>query len=381
MKRVLHVVPAYLPATDWGGPVFSTSAICRAAVDHGYDVYVLTTDSANPSSGERLVDKSGTDVISSNYRICYARKSFGNSGSLEMILRLPFRVWHADLVHISMTYSFPTLPTLLLCFVLRRPVIWSPRGAVQARIDWDLAPRKRMKKVFELLIRKLLPADSIIHVTASTEKMATSRSFKDARFEVVPNSVDVPGLRSRGWRPNHKLRLLFLSRLHEKKGLELLLHALVNLESHIELVVAGSGAPSYEQHIKGLTKDLDIANRVRFVGSISGDTKIKAFSSTDLFVLPSFSENFGIVVAEALANGLPVITTTRTPWVEVEEHRCGSIIEPVQSSLESAIRKIDQMTVAELEEMGLRGRQWILSEFSPKTVDSKMMALYEQMLS
>lgn len=372
------MVPAYLPATDWGGPVFSTSAICRAAVDHGFDVYVLTTDSANPSSGERLANKSGTVVISSTYRICYARKSFGNSGSFEMILRLPFCIWNADLVHISMTYSFPTLPTLLLCLILRRPVIWSPRGAVQARMDWELAPRRRMKKIFELFIRSLLPANSIVHVTASNERVATSRSFKNAKFKVVPNSVDVPELQPREWRPDHKLRLLFLSRLHEKKGLEILLRSVANLESHIELVVAGAGTPSYEQHLRELTKDLGISNRVRFVGSISGDAKSEAFFSADFFVLPSFSENFGIVVAEALASGLPVITTTGTPWMEVKNQGCGYIIEAEQSSLEFAIRQVERLSVDELEKMGLRGRAWVSSEFSAAAVGSRMMAIYDQ---
>ena len=106
------------------------------------------------------------------------------------------------------------------------------------------------------------------------------------------------------------------------------------------------------------------------------DDKIEAYSSSDLFILPTYSENFGIVIAEALASCLPVITTTGTPWSEIKTHECGEYIEPNVDDLLSALRKWMAFTPEERKEAGLRGKRLIQNSYSLNSVASSFHKLY-----
>lgn len=381
MARILHVLPAFLPATAWGGPVVSTAALCRAAAGGGHEVAVLTTDAAAPDGPARLTPGAIAAAAPEGYSVVHARRAFGRSGSWEMLARLPGMVARADLVHLSMSYSFPTLPTLLLCRLLGRPVVWSPRGAIQATEDWPGAPRRRLKTAFEAVARRLLPRRAVLHVTSDAEARATARRIPGVEVAVIANAVAVPPAPpARAFRPGGALRLLFLGRLHPKKGVEALLDALAGLPGHVTLAIAGQGAPAYEATLAARAARLGLDGRVRFLGQCDGAAKLRALAEADAFVLPTQSENFGIAIAEALAAGLPVITTTAAPWAGLATQGCGWWIAPEPAELPIALRDLDARPGEILAEMGRRGHAWMAAAFSEPAVGAQVLDLYTRVL-
>jgi glycosyltransferase involved in cell wall biosynthesis len=203
---------------------------------------------------------------------------------------------------------------------------------------------------------------------------------------IVPNGIDVPKPfngshvseppASRG--DARPYRLLYLGRLHPIKGIELLLEAWNGLQvrhPRWELVVAGGGASAYVASLRKLAKSLRL-ERLHFFGPVFGERKSQLYHASDIFVLPTKSENFGMAVAEALGHGLPVITTRRAPWTGLVDHRCGWWVERTHEDLSAAMEDGMQLADAVRMEMGHRGRQWMLEEFDWDVIGSRMEAVY-----
>lgn len=378
---ILHVIPNFYPATKWGGPVFSTKAICDGVASfEGVEIKVITTDAAGPDLNDTLPLKDRTIIMPEGYKATYFKRVLASSISPSLMAALPKAIRAADIVHLTSAYSSPVLPTLALAKIIGRPVVWSPRGAIQATDQWADAPRKMLKRIFEAIARQIAPADMVLHVTAQSEAEATERRMPGLCLAIIPNSVSLPPLvvtSEREWRPQGRLRLLFLSRVHKKKGLEVLLDSLTQLPPYVELDIYGTGEQDYIAELKSKVRGLGLAERVRFKGHVDGDNKTAAFRNADLFVLPSYSENFGIVVAEALAHGVPTLTTYSTPWGRLAEQGCGDCIPLDERALMVAIEKLAQ---ADLKAMGLRGRAWMEEEFSQEKTGIAMLKLYLEMV-
>ncbi|MEN8677469.1 MAG: glycosyltransferase [Alteriqipengyuania sp.] len=375
--KILHVVPSFFPATRWGGPIFSTLALCDwAAAQPGIEVRVQTTDAAGPGRGERIEPPERVRTMPAGYSVVYHRRIAGHAIAPGLLLALPRAILRADLVHLTATYSFPTLPTLALARLLRRPVVWSPRGAIQAAHEWRDAPRQGVKRLFERVARRIAPKNTVLTVTAESEAQATAARMPGMRVDIVPNSVEPPAktaLVDRHWRPDGRLRLIFLGRVHEKKGIDLLIEAMSRLGPEVELDVYGSGADDYLATLNALVARFGLESRVRFHGHIDGADKSRAFHDADLFVLPSHSENFGIAIAEALAHGVPVVTTRNTPWGALDRTGCGRCIELDTGSLVAAIAELAE---SDLTAMGRAGRAWMNRDFSPDAVNRRLLELY-----
>jgi glycosyltransferase involved in cell wall biosynthesis len=178
------------------------------------------------------------------------------------------------------------------------------------------------------------------------------------------------------------MRVLFLSRLHPAKGLELLLRVWARIEAThpaAALEVVGPDEGGHGMEMEKLARDLRLRS-VRFLGPLVGDAKQQAFARADLYVLPTHSENFGLTVAEALAAGSPVICTKGAPWSGLETHRCGWWIDRTEESLFRAIDAAHRLPAHVLTEMGARGREWVIREFSWTEVARRMNALYAWLL-
>lgn len=374
--KVLHVAPSFWPATAWGGPVFSTKALCDGLAARGdVTLQVLCTDSTGPGRRDRLRLSANPDRFPAGYDVRYAAKRLGRDvapGLLAPMIRL--MRW-ADLVHLTGTYSFPTLPTLVAVRALGRPLVWSPRGALQATNEWAAAT-SRKKRLFEALCRRLLPRHTTLHLTTQEEARLTAQTLPDVAGAVIPNSVAVPpALLARSPRRDGPVRLIFLSRLHEKKGLDLVIHALPALPFAATLDIYGEGTPGYVAQLTALVTKLGIRDQVRFHGHVEGAAKEAAFAQADLFVLPSHSENFGNVIAEALARAVPVLISTACPWPEVGPRGCGWQIPPTSEAVTEALIALSD---ANLPDMGARGREWMKDSFSPTSVAEQMAHLYDQ---
>ena len=179
-----------------------------------------------------------------------------------------------------------------------------------------------------------------------------------------------------------KKKILFLSRIHVKKGINFLIESIALLKNDLKdyvINIAGEGDENYINELKQLTIQLGIANYIHFIGGVYGELKWKLFKEADLFILPTYSENFGIAIAEALACGTPVITTQGTPWKELESYQCGWWIPIGTTAIIEALKHFLQCTESDLEKMGRSGRKLIEEKYSSKNMAINMIEVYRKM--
>lgn len=374
--KVLHVSPSFYPAHVYGGPVQSVYHLCRNLPQHGCEVRILTTN-ANGSDGILDIETGRESEISRAVSIVYCKRLLRHSVSAELVRMLPSRVRWADVVHLTGVYSFPTWPTFLTCKVFGKPLVWSPRGALQR---WSGSTRLGQKAMWERVCRATAPRTLMLHVTSAEEGRESQLPFPQCPAVVVQNGVEMPPVVEHVHDPR-ELRLLYLGRLHPKKGIERLLQALALLQRahgrRCSLTIAGSGETGYVRSISDQVAGLRLVERVRFVGEAVGQAKRELLLSSDVLVLPSHTENFGQVVVEALAYGLPVIASTSTPWRELVERGCGLWVDNEPNTL---ARTIDAISRMPLRQMGARGRKWMESEFSWERRGREMADLYSSLI-
>ena len=378
--NILHISPYYYPATYWGGPVFSVHALNSViAKQADVSLHVLTTDSAGPHVSDRTESSSVGDL---GYRVTYCRRVIGLYTSIELLKRLPHEMRKSDIIHLTSTHTFATIPALILARKYNMPVVWSPRGAILEACVWKGARKRKLKQLWEWFCNQLIaPGTVALHVTTETEKRISSKRISRAEPAIIPNGVDsLPDFPIREWMPDGVLRVMFLGRLSPVKGLENLIDAiaLLNKALSVRLSIYGSGDEDYGSSLMKRASSLNLLDdSIFFCGHIRGEEKKHAFLHADVCIIPSHSENFSMVAAEALGHGTPVITSIHTPWQEVEEKDCGLWVD---NSPESLARAIGSMASRDLENMGENGWQWMQESFSWDTIGKNMLRLYSKML-
>jgi glycosyltransferase involved in cell wall biosynthesis len=375
--RVLHISPFFAPAWVYGGLPEAAYQFARHLADAGAVVRVLTTDANGP--GTRL-DPAAFAAYShgERFEVRYCARVACQSVSIELLGALVEQVRWADVIHLHAAYSFPTIPTMLAARTLKRQVVWTPHGALQR---WSGSRRVGLKSLWEKVCIAAGQREMVIHLTSASEAAETRARFPGAIIGTIPNGVEIPKTFKREPR-GALLRLGFVGRLDPKKGIENLLAACRILKDRnapaFSLAIAGAGSSEYEAKLRREIDRVELADRVAMLGDIRGDEKRRMLERTDVLVAPSFTENFAIVVAEALAHGAAVIASTGTPWKEVEQVGCGLWVDNDPASLADAIAKISAMPTAE---MGERGRRWMATDFSWQKSASEMMTLYKSLLA
>jgi len=372
--RILHIVPTFYPATYFGGTIQSVYGLCNELSRNAdLQVRVLTTDSSGPGTKDRLYVGAVPERMPLGYDVYYCAKTSGKEFSWELLRRLGPMVQWADVIHLTGVYSFTTIPTLFLARLFGKPVVWSPRGALQR---WPGSRRVWLKALWDRLCRVVVAGRTVLHVTSKEEGEESASKLPGLKTAVIPNGVDIPALVPR-MSSGGQLRLLFVGRLDPKKGVENLIEACRMVQGRLNrgwsLVIAGSGRSSYESSLKACAVEKGVAGQVRFVGHVGNQQKTVLVAEADILVLPSFTENFGLVVAEALAHGVPVIASTHTPWKRVEEMQCGLWVD---NDSETLAKALERMAIMPLAEMGARGREWMSREFSWPAVARAMLEYY-----
>lgn len=260
------------------------------------------------------------------------------------------------------------------------PRIVSPRGMLE---PWALNHKKWKKRLaWHLYQRKNLQVVAGLHATADQEGKNLRGLGLESPLIIAPNGVNLPEIKRWEYGAESQVKTaLFLSRIHPIKGLPILLKAWESIRPQgWKMRIVG---PDEEGHLKELKKQVDAAGLSRewcFEGPLEGAAKFQAMVEADLFILPSYSENFGIVVAEALATQTPVITTTGTPWEGLLKNECGWWVEPkvgpLAEALEKALRKSDQ----ERSDMGRRGQDWVKKDFAWPAIAKKVEAFYQEVI-
>jgi glycosyltransferase involved in cell wall biosynthesis len=374
--RVLHVVPSFYPAVGYGGPIYSLLHLCLNLKAVGCDVNVLTTDAHGKI---RLTSNQQRDPMLSPLNVQFCPRVGKGSIAPQLAKSLSREIRRADVVHLTAVYNFPTLPTLFLARRYSKPLVWSPRGTLQR---WAGSRRVHAKNCWDAACRRVLPRRAALHVTSQQEASESASRLNNLPAWVIPNGIDIPN-----WPPpppnNGVLRLLFLGRLDPKKGIENLIRAtalLLNgeIRCNWRLTIAGGGDPKYVAQLRSLASEASITRSIEFCGQIEGEEKYRAYTNADIVIVPSYTENFGVVVAEALAHARAVIASRGTPWREIEDRGCGVWVENDPASLAAAI---EQLAARDRAAMGQRGREWMQESFSWRERARSMLSLYEHLLA
>jgi glycosyltransferase involved in cell wall biosynthesis len=255
-------------------------------------------------------------------------------------------------------------------------VILSPHGMLE---PWILAQNPLKKKLGLFLYqKKAIQRALCLHATAQMEAdNIRALSFKTPIY-IIPNGIDLQDVKELKEYYGTK-KMVFLSRIHPKKGIELLLEAWRNCNTDgWTLEIAGNGDENYIEKLIQSAQDFE---NVNFVGAKYGEDKWDFLRSADVMVLPTHSENFGIVIAEALAVGVPVITTQGTPWEDLETYNCGWWINLSVENLQKTIETATHSSAKVLEEMGNQGRKLVTEKYEIKVVTNEIIELYQKMFN
>ena len=258
------------------------------------------------------------------------------------------------------------------------PYVVSPRGMLE---PWALAHRRWKKRLaWQLYQKSDLRGAALLHATSEVEAASIRRLGLRAPIALIPNGVDVPSpLPARARGPVR--RALFLSRLHPVKGLPLLIEAWSRVRPDAwELVLAGPDEGGYRAAIEALVRQAGLPDVVTFAGPVADADKWALYRTADLVVLPTHSENFGLVVAEALGAGVPVLTTKGAPWRELETHACGWWTDVSADAIAAALAEATQTPRADLDAMGERGRALVLDRYGWEDAALQVKSAYEWIL-
>ena len=258
--------------------------------------------------------------------------------------------------------------------------------------------------------RNDLAVARVIHATSQDEAKDIRNAQMRQPIAMIPNGVCLPpqspnteirnseirnqGTESRRQKPEVRT-LLFLSRISPVKGLTMLADAWASIQrskvggqksevsgqTKWRVVVAGFDEGGHQQEVQQHVRKLGIESSFEFKGPVEGDEKWLLFRKADAFVLPSYSESFGISIAEALASGLPVITTHGTPWSEIQVRKCGWWVKADQKSLEGALLEMMRLNDDERRTMGMRGRQLVEERFAWPVIARQMCRVYSWILN
>lgn len=377
--RILHVVPSYLPAVRYGGPIVSVHALSAALARRGHDVHVVTTnvdgngDSDVPLNHPVLMDGVNVHYFPSTTlrRLYYSPK---------MAAALAARLPTFDVVHLHSVFLWPTWMAARIARKSKRPYVISPRGMLVGDL---IRSRSRWIKTLwiALIEKKNLQCAAAIHSTSkleTEEMLALDLKLPGKPFE-IPNGVSLPQLNLRSMESTETPFVLALGRISWKKRLELTLEAIAKVPE-LNLVIAGADDEGILPAIKAHAAKLGIENRIRYVGSVSGVEKEKLLQQSLALMITSISENFGNVVLESMAAARPVLCVPQVGAADiVTAANAGSVIEPEAGQLAAVLKRwFEDPALA--QSLGKNGRQWVESQYSWDTIAERMESSYQIIL-
>lgn len=346
-----------------GGPSRSVPLLVKGLAELGVDVTLMVIESGDMNLHVLEGTSAKLHLIPEDYK----RRDLES-----FIRREKFNVIHGQCIweplfhHVRVIADKNHIPFLL-----------TPRGTLE---PWSLQQKKWKKKIARWLYQdKDLRKCACIYTTADMEAKHVRELGFENPISVIPNGIETSGYPCRLDPAVDKKQVLFLSRIHPKKGIEVLLAAwkrVIVAHPGWSLLIVGNGDDSYIQSLKDKVNEMSLSDTVRISLPVFGEEKIALYQSSSLFVLPSYSENFGMVIAEALSCGVPVITTDNTPWELLNETQTGWCISLTEDNLVNAMEEALSMDSDTLYQMGQKGSREVYERFDYHSVAKKNVELY-----
>lgn len=330
--RVLHITPTYLPAVRYGGPIYSVHGLCKALATLGHEVHVFTTNvdgrGVSDVPLDRPVERDGVNVR--YFPTTLGRRLYR---SPKMGRALAASLPSFDIVHLHSVFLWPMSVAARIARAQGVPYILSPHGML---VDALIRRKARLFKTawIALFEQENIAAAAVLHLTAQIEAEEFRKlGLAAQRLEVIPNGLDFPPEAAQAKRGSIaarpaaiKWRIVSLGRLNWKKGLERLIEAMAYVPD-AELVLAGNDEDHYRVVLERLARRRGLSDRVFYTGALYDARKWSLLRSADLFVMPSYSENFGLAALEAMACGVPVVVTPQVGLArDIEDAAAGLVV-------------------------------------------------------
>jgi glycosyltransferase involved in cell wall biosynthesis len=382
--KVLHVIPSLAPSD--GGPSFAMPLIARGLQRAGVEIDVVTTagdEEAALINGDltQPVKREGVGYF------YFRRQTEFYKVSRPMTRWLARHIRDYDLVHIHALFSYAAYTASNLAIKNRVPYVVRPLGVLNR---WGMENRRRLLKQlsFRLIEQRILSNAAVIHYTSRQEKLEAEQSGVTTAAVVIPLGIDTSAVQNGAASAQFYKRLriaegremiLFLSRLDPKKGLDILLRAFAEVHSQRPaslLVVAGDGEGEFVAELKELAAELGIAEHVVWTGFLDGADKLSALAAASVFALPSYSENFGLALVEAMASGVACVVSDQVGIAhDVEEMEAGAVVPCEAAPLASALLRL--LAEPELRQRFGENAQRLANErFSQQAMTSSLIKLY-----
>lgn len=366
--RQLHIVQSI--ASNFGGLGLAALRYSQALALAGADVSLYVVER---SSQELEIDDAAGEIFIG-----------GGSGvglvAQALNLKKYVDAHNFDVIHIHGTWTPILAVASYIAFLKGISFVVSPHGCLE---PWALQHRGLKKKLALSLYQKRIFLKAGMMVATAEQELESIRSLGiKTPVAVVPNGVDIPSVagKCRNTAINGHRKILFLSRIHPKKGLRDLVAAWAQVrQPGWRVIIAGPDEEGHLDEIRLQIDSLGLAGDFEFPGLVIGDRKEALFAGADLFVLPTYSENFGIAVAEALARGVPVITTTGAPWRDIEDWNCGWWVQPGVEGVACALAAAMKTSHEELDQMGQRGISLVKEKYSWNKIGGLALQCYKWM--
>ncbi len=361
--KVLLTAASFLQS--YGGPAFSVSRLALALAERGVQVGLWAPDGSAVSS-PILAGVNSLSRLDGSFR--EAITAFGRP----------------DIIHDNGIWRPFNNTVARYAYRAGIPRVVSARGMLE---PWAIQHRALKKKLAWNLYQRLdLRRADCLHATAESEVNSLESLRLNVPVRMVPNGIESfePQTAHRsadGSMAGPLRKALFLSRIHSKKGLPMLVEAWARVRPQGWILeIAGPDEDGHRAEVEQLVRKNGLGDVVRFPGPIDSDLKSEAYGSAELFVLPTHSENFGMVIGEALAHGLPVLTTKGAPWPLLEPRGAGWWVDISVDGIEAGLRQATACEPDTLARMGARGLEYVKREFGLARVSEQMLEVYEDVL-
>tara|TARA_Y100000813_G_scaffold19707_1_gene13084 strand:- start:2546 stop:3673 length:1128 start_codon:yes stop_codon:yes gene_type:complete len=320
--KVVVVIPYFYPAFIYGGPVFAAYHLSQKAAENGVNIDIITT---NLNGDDKLDVVTNIFIDQCGLNVKYYNNCLLPFFSFKMIFGLSKDIKDANVVHIQSIYSLSSILALFHSNLQKKTVLLSPRGSLSL---WSFKHRGLIKKIWIKFLIKPFQKRIFWHATSEKEIGDIQHFFPDANIELVSDGVDfeesdIKSECSKKWQ--NSFYIACLGRLHKVKGYDIMLKAMpsiLKIYSNLKLFIAGSDEGELNR-LKDLSIKLKIQDNIEFVGHLNSNNKNCFLKHAQCLVMPSHTENFGLVAAEALFHNTPVIASKNTPWKVLETEHAG----------------------------------------------------------
>lgn len=386
--KILHISPSYYPAVQFGGPIQSVHLLNQALIQQGIIVEVLATNAGLTDRADIPIRKKlliDTVPVTFLPFIGYEHYNFSISFLKKVFQEVP----RFEIVHITAVWNFPVLAAALACLWYKIPFILSPRGTLYPE---TIAHRSSfIKKLYYSIIAGIpVRKATMLHFTTKDEATKVREHLKLSNpYCIIPNGLDLSAIllgsktETESTQQLPEKYLLFIGRIDRKKGLDIFLPAFARIVSEfpdLQLVIAGPDNENYSQHLKEQARELGIINRLLFTGTLAGPAKWNAYRKAEAFILTSYSENFGMTVAEAMACHCPVFISDKVALAEyIQNPPAGFVCQTTIDSIERELRFLLQ-NPSLAAERAQKAVEIVQKEFDIQAIAGKFISTYQSIL-